>query len=74
VIADTAADASATARQIGLLEANVSRHQAQLANPAFVNGAPAQVVDEARRRLAEAQAQLDLLRRRPAGGGTHAAV
>ncbi|MGA8633959.1 MAG: class I tRNA ligase family protein, partial [Candidatus Dormiibacterota bacterium] len=73
VIADTAADASATARQIGMLEANVSRFQAQLANPAFVNGAPAQVVDETRRRLAEAQAQLDLLRRGPAGGVTDAA-
>ncbi len=73
VIADTAADASATVRQIGLLEANVSRLQAQLANPAFVNGAPAQVVDETRRRLAEAQAQLELLRRGPSGGGTGAA-
>ena len=70
VIADTAADASATARQIGLL---VSRLQAQLANPAFVNGAPAQVVDETRRRLAEALAQLDLLRRGPSGGRTDAA-
>ncbi len=67
VIADTAADASATARQIGLLEANVSRLQAQLANPGFVNGAPAQVVDELRRRLAEAMAQLDLLRTGPTG-------
>jgi valyl-tRNA synthetase len=56
-----------------MLEANVSRFQAQLANPAFVNGAPAQVVDETRRRLAEAQAQLDLLRRGPAGGDTDAA-
>jgi valyl-tRNA synthetase len=74
VIADTAADASATARQIGLLEANVSRLQAQLANPAFVNGAPAQVVDETRRRLAEAEAQLELLRRVPSGGGIDAAV
>ncbi|MFZ0919647.1 MAG: valine--tRNA ligase [Candidatus Dormiibacterota bacterium] len=73
VIADTAADASATARQIGLLEANVSRLQAQLANPAFVNGAPAQVVDEARRRLAEATAQLDLLRRGRLGGSADAA-
>jgi valyl-tRNA synthetase len=73
VIADTAADASATARQIGLLEANVSRLQAQLANPAFVDGAPAQVVAETRRRLAEAQAQLELLRRGPSGGGTDAA-
>jgi valyl-tRNA synthetase len=73
VIADTAADASATARQIGLLEATVSRLQAQLANPAFVNGAPAQVVDETRRRLAEALAQLDLLRRGPSGGRTDAA-
>ena len=74
VIADTAADASATARQIGLLEANVSRLQGQLANPAFVNGAPAQVVDETRRRLAEAEAQLELLRRVPSGGGIDAAV
>ena len=73
VIADTAADASATARQIGLLEANVSRLQTQLANPAFVNGAPAQVVDETRRRLAEAVAQLDLLRRGPSGGSADAA-
>ena len=73
VIADTAADASATARQIGLLEANVSRLQAQLANPAFVNGAPAQVVDETRRRLAEALGQLDVLRRGPTGGSTDAA-
>jgi valyl-tRNA synthetase len=73
VIADTAADASTTARQIGLLEANVSRLQAQLANPAFVNGAPAQVVDEARRRLAEATAQLELLRSGPAGGRIDAA-
>ncbi len=73
VIADTAADASATARQIGLLEANVSRLQAQLANPAFVNGAPAQVVDESRRRLAEALAQLDVLRRGASGGSTDAA-
>jgi valyl-tRNA synthetase len=73
VIADTAADASATARQIGLLEATVSRLQAQLANPAFVNGAPAQVVEETRRRLAEAIAQLDLLRRGPSGGSTDAA-
>jgi valyl-tRNA synthetase len=73
VIADTAADASATARQIGLLEANVSRLQAQLANPAFVNGAPARVVDEARRRLAEATAQLDLLRRGRLGGSADAA-
>jgi valyl-tRNA synthetase len=73
VIADTAADASATARQIGLLEANVSRLQTQLANPAFVNGAPAQVVDETRRRLAEAIAQLDLLRRGPSGGSVDAA-
>jgi valyl-tRNA synthetase len=73
VIADTAADASATARQIGLLEATVSRLHAQLANPAFVNGAPAQVVDESRRRLAEAQVQLDLLRRGPSGGRIDAA-
>jgi len=73
VIADTAADASATARQIGLLEANVSRLESQLANPAFVNGAPAQVVDETRRRLAEAIAQLDLLRRGPSGGSIDAA-
>jgi valyl-tRNA synthetase len=73
VIADTAADANATARQIGLLEANVSRLQGQLANPAFVNGAPAPVVDETRRRLAEAEAQLELLRRGP-GGGIDAAV
>ena len=73
VIADTAADASSTARQIGLLEANVSRLQAQLANPAFVNGAPAQVVDEARRRLAEATAQLELLRTGPSGGRIDAA-
>jgi hypothetical protein len=38
-----------------------------------VNGAPAQVVDETRRRLAEAEAQLALLRRGPSGGGTDAA-
>jgi valyl-tRNA synthetase len=74
VIADTAADASATARQIGLLEANVSRLQAQLANPGFVNGAPAQVVDESRRRLAEATAQLDLMRGGSTGGSADAAV
>jgi len=73
VIADTAADASATARQIGLLEANVSRLQAQLANPGFVNGAPAPVVDESRRRLAEATAQLGLLRGGPSGGSADAA-
>jgi valyl-tRNA synthetase len=73
VIADTAADASATARQIGLLEANVSRLEAQLANPAFVNGAPAQVVDETRRRLAEATAQLEVLRGAASGGRIDAA-
>jgi valyl-tRNA synthetase len=73
VIADTAADANATRRQIGTLEATVTRLESQLANQGFVAGAPAKVVDEARRRLAEANAQLDLLRRTQSGGTTDAA-
>jgi valyl-tRNA synthetase len=73
VIADTAADANATRRQIGILEATVTRLESQLANQGFVNGAPAKVVDEARRRLAESNAQLELLRRNPSEGATDAA-
>jgi valyl-tRNA synthetase len=73
VIADTAADANATRRQIGLLEATVTRLESQLANPGFVAGAPAPVVDEARRRLVESNAQLELLRRNESGGPTDAA-
>jgi valyl-tRNA synthetase len=70
VIADTAADGTATNRQIGALEATVTRLESQLANPGFIAGAPARVVDEARRRLAEANAQVDVLRRSSSGGRT----
>ena len=70
VIADTAADGNATRRQIGTLEATVTRLESQLANPGFIAGAPARVVDEARRRLAEATAQMEVLRRTPSGGRT----
>jgi valyl-tRNA synthetase len=70
VIADTAADGNATRRQIGTLEATVTRLESQLANPGFIAGAPARVVDEARRRLAEAIAQMEVLRRTPSGGRT----
>ncbi len=73
VIADTAADANATRRQIGILEATVTRLESQLSNQGFVAGAPAKVVDEARRRLAEANAQLELLRRTQSGGPTDVA-
>ncbi len=73
VIADTALDASATNRQIGLLEATVARLEIQLANPVFVAGAPARVVDESRRRLREAVDQLEVLRRGQTGERTDAA-
>jgi valyl-tRNA synthetase len=73
VIADTAADASATTRQIGLLEATVARLETQLANPEFVAGAPARVVDESRRRLQEAVDQLEVLRSAQTGERTDAA-
>jgi valyl-tRNA synthetase len=46
----------------------VTRLESQLANPGFIAGAPARVVDEARRRLAEAIAQMEVLRRPPTGG------
>jgi valyl-tRNA synthetase len=73
VIADTAADASATTRQIGLLEATVARLEIQLANPEFAAGAPARVVDESRRRLQEARDQLEVLRGSQTGERTDAA-
>jgi valyl-tRNA synthetase len=68
VIADTPVDGTATRSQIRALEATVTRLETQLANPGFIAGAPARVVEEARRRLAEATAQIEVLRRSASGG------
>jgi valyl-tRNA synthetase len=51
----------------------VARLETQLANPEFVAGAPARVVDESRRRLQEARDQLEVLRGGKTGERTDAA-
>jgi len=71
VIADSAVDGNATRSQISTLETTITRLEAQLANPGFITGAPEQVVAEARRRLVEANAQIEVLRRRSSGGPIH---
>jgi valyl-tRNA synthetase len=56
-------------RQLADVERQVSRLQEQLANPTFVDRAPASVVAKARDQLQEAELQAETLRRR-LGGST----
>jgi valyl-tRNA synthetase len=50
-------------KEIARLEGDVSRTQAKLANPSFVDKAPATVVQKERERTAESLAAIDKLRR-----------
>ncbi len=49
-------------KEIARLEGDVTRTQAKLANPSFVDKAPAAVVDKERARMAESQTAIDQLR------------
>ena len=69
-------DPARLSKQLADVEDRIARLEAQLANAGFVERAKPEVVDEARRRLAESSAQRDTLRRmidpgaapNPAGG------
>ena len=49
-------------KEIARLEGDVTRTEAKLANPSFVDKAPAAVVQKERERMGEAQAAIDKLR------------
>ena len=49
-------------KEIARLEGDVTRTEAKLANPSFVDKAPAAVVQKERERMAESRAAIDKLR------------
>jgi valyl-tRNA synthetase len=55
---DPAAEAERISKEIARLEGEAAKARAQLANPAFVERAPAKVVEQARARLADLQATI----------------
>ena len=59
---DVAAEKTRLSKEIGVLEDQRARAGAKLANPNFVDRAPATVVEQERQRLAQFQATLDKLR------------
>ncbi len=59
---DVAAERERLAKEIARLEGEIARAGAKLANTGFVERAPAQVVEQERRRVAEFTAQIERLR------------
>jgi len=57
------ADRSKLERQLAQAEAQIAKIERDLANPRYVEGAPPHVVEQARRRLAEAITERDTVRR-----------
>ena len=62
------ADRGRLEKELREVESRIEQLEGKLANPRFVDGAPAEVVEKTRRMLAELQDKRDTLRRLLDGG------